>query len=191
MTKPKTFNLGFAFAIAVLSSATFAMGTARATPLATAGKLGRAADRLSLVEQTQFIFEDKEYCWYESGWNGPGWYLCGYNMNRGSGYGGPSGWHDWDRNHPPHRVHGPGSSHNPIVNQPQPSSPVVWCTINRVRVKSPACGGKPKPKPVKTRKPTGLPPGTLIPGTPPVTGTGTRQGPPGSGPAPRPGGKTK
>ena len=183
----------FVFVAASMSAGTFGMMTAQAAPFAVAGKLGAAANRLSLIEKTQFIFEEKEYCWYDHGWNGPGWYWCGYATREGFGWGGRLGWHHWDRHHPPHPVHGPGSSHNPIANNPPPSDKPVNCTMSRRR-NSQLCGsigafpnGTPKPKPIP-KKPRGLPPGTLY--GPPPPGSVPKQGPPGSGPAPRPGGKT-
>jgi hypothetical protein len=40
------------------------------------------------VEQVQFIFGGRNYCWYDYGWRGPGFYWCGYAMRRGLGWGG-------------------------------------------------------------------------------------------------------
>ena len=54
-----------------------------------------AADRLGILEDTQFVFEGRKHCWYVDGWHGPGWYWCGYNWRRGLGWGGPEGWHGW------------------------------------------------------------------------------------------------
>lgn len=42
-----------------------------------------------------FLFGGHNYCWYDNGWNGGGWYWCGYGYNYGYGYGGPVGWHGW------------------------------------------------------------------------------------------------
>jgi hypothetical protein len=39
----------------------------------------------------------RTYCWSESGWKGPGWYRCGFAARRGSGWGGPAGWHGWSQ----------------------------------------------------------------------------------------------
>jgi len=30
-----------------------------------------------------FSFDDEDYCWYDDGWNGPGWYWCGYESDQG------------------------------------------------------------------------------------------------------------
>lgn len=51
-------------------------------------------DRFSLVEPAR-MWGGQSYCWYDSGWNGPGWYLCGYPKRRGYGWGGAYGWHGW------------------------------------------------------------------------------------------------
>jgi hypothetical protein len=49
------------------------------------------------MEQVQFIFGGRNYCWYDYGWRGPGFYWCGYAMRRGLGWGGGAGWHGWHR----------------------------------------------------------------------------------------------
>src|ERR1700755_2349332 len=51
------------------------------------------------VEQTQFIFGGRNYCWYDGGWRGPGYYWCGYAWRRGLGWGGGAGWHGWHGGH--------------------------------------------------------------------------------------------
>jgi hypothetical protein len=53
------------------------------------------------LEQAQWLFGGRQYCWYDRGWRGPGWYWCGYAYRRGYGWGGPVGWRGWDRGHPP------------------------------------------------------------------------------------------
>src|SRR5580692_4258112 len=47
------------------------------------------------VEQAQFVFGGRNYCWYDDGWRGPGFYWCGYAWRRGLGWGGGVGWHGW------------------------------------------------------------------------------------------------
>ena len=34
----------------------------------------------------------QRYCWYEDGWNGGGWYVCGRNETNGQGWGGDGWW---------------------------------------------------------------------------------------------------
>jgi hypothetical protein len=55
-----------------------------------------AADS-ALVQNVQFgplgfLFGGRNYCWYDDGWRGPGWYWCGYAYRQGLGWGGGDGW---------------------------------------------------------------------------------------------------
>ena len=82
---------------------------AGATVGAAPTALRDAADTLLAIENAQFIWQGRRYCWYDRGWRGPGWYWCGHAWRRGSGWGGPVGWHGWRRpglHRPP--VHRPG-----------------------------------------------------------------------------------
>jgi hypothetical protein len=49
------------------------------------------------VEQAQFFYGGRNYCWYDDGWHGPGYYWCGYAFRRGLGWGGAEGWRGWHR----------------------------------------------------------------------------------------------
>ena len=49
------------------------------------------------IEQAQFFFGGRNYCWYDDGWHGPGYYWCGYAFRRGLGWGGGEGWRGWHR----------------------------------------------------------------------------------------------
>ena len=81
----------FALTLAIaLSASAFAI-KADAAPLSGSG-VGQAADGLSTVEQTQFVYLGRDYCWYPDGWHGPGFYWCGYNYRRGYGWGGGRTW---------------------------------------------------------------------------------------------------
>lgn len=42
-----------------------------------------------------FAFGGRNYCFYDNGWNGPGWYWCGDPYRYGYGWGGPEGWRNW------------------------------------------------------------------------------------------------
>jgi hypothetical protein len=89
-----------------LSLAAFgALAPAQALPVQT----GIAVP--SDVQQAQFVFGGRNYCFYPNGWNGPGFYWCGYAFRRGLGWGGGHGWHGWDHRRPPH-AHG-GHGHRP------------------------------------------------------------------------------
>ena len=50
-----------------------------------------------LVENVQYIYGGRNYCWYDDGWHGPGWYWCGYRLRQGFGWGGERGWNRWER----------------------------------------------------------------------------------------------
>jgi hypothetical protein len=60
-------------------------------------KLGMALAVTSALISGAFLFGSAQaapnYCWYDQGWKGPGWYQCGYAWRRGHGWGGPYGWH--------------------------------------------------------------------------------------------------
>jgi len=86
-----------------------------------------AADELTAVETVQFFWGGHRYCWYPTGWRGPGWYRCGFRWRRGSGWGGPAGWHGWRR---------PGVN-RPGINRPGPNRPGV----NRPGANRPGGGG--------------------------------------------------
>ncbi len=118
-------KLGIALVVVVaMGAGTTVINTAQAATTGMSGQLSAAADSLNLVEKTQFFIGSQEYCWYDDGWHGPGWYWCGYALRQGFGWGGSVGWHNWDRHRPPREyghgpvvrgkvLHGPGSSHNP------------------------------------------------------------------------------
>jgi hypothetical protein len=53
------------------------------------------ASQLMSVEKAQFFFGGRNFCFYPDGWNGPGFYWCGYAYRRGFGWGGGEGWHGW------------------------------------------------------------------------------------------------
>src|ERR1700723_2433147 len=46
-----------------------------------------------------YFWGGRHYCWYYDGWNGPGYYWCGYPWRRGFGWGGGYGWHGWSGGH--------------------------------------------------------------------------------------------
>ena len=48
------------------------------------------------LEEVQYRWRGRSYCFYVNGWNGPGWYRCGWRHRRGMGWGGPTGWRGWD-----------------------------------------------------------------------------------------------
>ena len=77
-----------------------ALGTAAAGTAQAAigdGILGANAPlaRIAPVEDVQFLFGGRNYCWYDDGWSGPGWYWCGYAFRQGLGWGGGEGFRGW------------------------------------------------------------------------------------------------
>src|SRR5215208_2071984 len=52
-------------------------------------------DSLRIAESVQYFYGGRNYCWYPYGWNGPGWYWCGYAYRRGFGWGGGEGFRGW------------------------------------------------------------------------------------------------
>jgi hypothetical protein len=96
--------------------------SALALPAKAAVGVGAFAPSASLaesspVEKAQFFWGGRRYCWYPSGWRGPGWYQCGFAWRRGFGWGGPAGWHGWRH---------PGFVHRPVARPPvhRPRPPV-------------------------------------------------------------------
>jgi hypothetical protein len=75
-----------------------------AAPMVAPGAIRGAADSLNVVERAQFVWLGHDYCWYDDGWNGPGWYWCG--LTSGIGWGGGYGWHHWHGGHPSAYYHG-------------------------------------------------------------------------------------
>jgi len=86
----------FIFAAAA-ATALAVSGLAQAAAPGPFNGLGAAVDELNMVENAQFTFEGRRHCWYARGWNGPGWYRCGYQLRRGVGWGGGEGWNGWER----------------------------------------------------------------------------------------------
>jgi hypothetical protein len=82
--------------LALLAGTALAATRADAASMPGTSGIIAALDQLSVVENAQvFYFGGRRYCWYDFGWNGPGWYWCGYPWRRGLGWGGARGWHGW------------------------------------------------------------------------------------------------
>jgi hypothetical protein len=85
-------------AVAAVAVGATAIGTrAEAGPLPAFGGLSAASDAVAITENVQYFFGGRNYCWYDDGWQGPGWYWCGYRWRRGLGWGGGHGFHGWNR----------------------------------------------------------------------------------------------
>jgi hypothetical protein len=70
-----------------------------AAPIVAPGAIRAATDSLKLTENVQFFWNGYDYCWYDDGWNGPGWYRCDMYLQSGIGWGGGYGWHGWRGGH--------------------------------------------------------------------------------------------
>jgi hypothetical protein len=94
----RSLILGVATTAALLSTSV-AVGAASAEPSSQLiFGVDRASDAPSL-ERVQFIFGGHNYCWYDSGWQGAGFYWCGYASRRGLGWGGGDGFNGWHGGH--------------------------------------------------------------------------------------------
>jgi hypothetical protein len=71
------------------------LGQAQAAVQGGADAIRSASENGSITEQAQFLWGGRNYCWYDDGWQGPGWYWCGYAYRAGFGWGGPVGWNGW------------------------------------------------------------------------------------------------
>lgn len=78
---------------------------AGAAPVGGAAQLDRQLEDLAVLQGVQY-WQGRQYCWYDEGWRGPGWYRCGYAWRRGYGWGGARGWQNW--RHPGWRDYEPG-----------------------------------------------------------------------------------
>jgi hypothetical protein len=71
---------------------------------AAAGVIGMAAIP-NKAEAQVYVHEGARYCFYVDGWQGPGWYRCGYRWRQGLGWGGGYDWglgfgwrhHGWEK----------------------------------------------------------------------------------------------
>ena len=84
-----------ALTAATLMGASAIAGGASAAP--SGGQMIFGVDRpgdAAQLEKAQYFYGGRNYCWYD-GWNGPGYYWCGYGWRRGFGWGGGYGWRGW------------------------------------------------------------------------------------------------
>jgi hypothetical protein len=84
----------------IAASAAFAIGwlvtdQAAAMPLSDSAGMGAMLESISITDKVQYSYGGRNYCWYDNGWNGPGWYVCGQYLVRGVGWGGVAGWRGW------------------------------------------------------------------------------------------------
>jgi hypothetical protein len=90
-----TGSLRTLVAAAAVAFAGLAANQGAAAPLADSAGLRAALGAVEITDKAQYTYNGKSYCWYDDGWNGPGWYVCGEYTVRGVGWGGGAGWHGW------------------------------------------------------------------------------------------------
>jgi hypothetical protein len=119
----RRFVVTLAAATVLVASAPIMGASVGAAAIVAPGAIRAAADSLNLVESVQFIWLGHNYCWYDDGWNGPGWYWCDYGGRVGLGWGGGYGWHNWRGGHPSGGKGGRGgpSDHGGKVDTSGPS----------------------------------------------------------------------
>jgi hypothetical protein len=66
-----------------------------------------------VVAAPLFFFGGRDYCWYDGGWNGSGWYWCGYGYRHGYGWGGGEGFRGWGQHRYEHDWHPHGGGGHP------------------------------------------------------------------------------
>ncbi|MGP0057714.1 MAG: hypothetical protein ACLPID_00285 [Beijerinckiaceae bacterium] len=110
--------------VALMATGLF-LGSAAAAPMPSQGSFGTVTTSESAIELAQIIvpvpglpvpvnpyfWGGHRYCWYDDGWQGGGWYWCGYPWRRGFGWGGPAGWRGWGRGGFRGGPHGVGHPH--------------------------------------------------------------------------------
>ena len=91
----RNFVLSLATAGILVASGVLSASPAHAALFGAPGALDAAVDELAMIHQAQNVYGGRRYCYYETGWRGPGWYWCGYGSRVGVGDGGPVGWRGW------------------------------------------------------------------------------------------------
>ena len=84
------------------------------------------------IYEGSVVWRGHKYCWYDEGWNGGGWYRCGFENRNGKGWGGPKGWQGAARMPP-----GSGA----WFELPPPAPPVGAPSIASERYVEPLRGG--------------------------------------------------
>ena len=110
------FTVTIAAATSLVAGAPIMGASVGAAPMVAPAAIRGAVDSLNVVERAQFIWLGHNYCWYDDGWNGPGWYWCGQYLTSGIGWGGGYGWHHWHGGHPRAYYHGARVSHGANVS---------------------------------------------------------------------------
>jgi len=91
----RRIGLTLTAAVALIACGTLA-DRLQAAPISAPEGLRAALGSLDIVVKAQvFVWHGRRYCWYDDGWQGPGFYWCGYARRHGLGWGGGAGWHGW------------------------------------------------------------------------------------------------
>jgi hypothetical protein len=123
--------LGVAAATSLLG-ATMLVSSAQAAPQASVVfGVDRAGGALA-VTPAQYVYLGHNYCWYDAGWQGAGFYWCGYAQRRGFGWGGGSGFRGWN--------HGSGGG-RAIVTGGRGGGRTIGVRTGGVRVAAARTGG--------------------------------------------------
>ena len=85
------------------------------------------------TDKSPVVWRGNKYCWYDTGWNGAGWYRCGFEKSNGHGWGVPEGWQA--------SIRGPYPSSGAWFERPPPTPPVGSPSIASERYVEPLRGG--------------------------------------------------
>jgi hypothetical protein len=94
----RRFSFALIATTALVASATLSSGPGQAAPIGAPEGMRAVVGGLKLTENVQFSYGGHGYCWDDDGWNGAGWYWCGYGSRSGEGWGGGYSWgvgHGW------------------------------------------------------------------------------------------------
>ena len=93
-------SITFAAATALVAGVSLFGGNTQAAVVAAPNGILAAGSALNPVQNAQLYYLDgRQYCWYDDGWHGPGWYWCDYAWIINEGWGGGYGWHGWRGGH--------------------------------------------------------------------------------------------
>ena len=79
--------IGLGLALSAPAQAAMPAQTSPVSPLAQPAQF--------IFDPLNLVFGGHEWCWYDDGWRGPGWYWCGYGARYGYGWGGGEGFNGW------------------------------------------------------------------------------------------------
>jgi len=96
-------------------------GGAQAAPLGIVNDgIKAAGESQNLLKDIVYVWGGRNYCWYDDGWQGPGWYVCNYGpWVSGFWWGGGYRWHNWHGGHSNdwYKHHGHNNHHDGDKNK--------------------------------------------------------------------------